>query len=87
MNSSLRHKGEKKIIEVIIAPRPKAVNVLCYGLMNDVSDTVEKFENDETVGIFVITGHESYMMSCYLYVGSQLEYCCDVFVNACDLTP
>lgn len=55
--------------------------------MNDVSDTVEKFENDETVGIFVITGHESYMMSCYLYVVSQLEYCCDVFVNACDVTP
>jgi hypothetical protein len=51
-------KGEKKNVGVITLNRPKALNALCDGLMREVSDAVEKFENDDSVGALVITGSE-----------------------------
>nr|QBH73209.1 putative cyclohex-1-ene-1-carboxyl-CoA hydratase [Eurycantha calcarata] len=51
-------KGEKQNVAVITLNRPKALNALCDGLMQDVGDAVSRFENDETVGALVITGSE-----------------------------
>jgi enoyl-CoA hydratase len=51
-------KGDKKNVGVITLNRPKALNALCDGLMREVNDVVEKFENDDSVGALVITGSE-----------------------------
>lgn len=51
-------KGEKKNVGVITLNRPKVLNALCDGLIREVSDAVEKFENDDNVGALVITGSE-----------------------------
>jgi Enoyl-CoA hydratase/carnithine racemase len=51
-------KGDRKSVGVITLNRPKALNALCDGLMKEVSDVVEKFENDDSVGALVITGSE-----------------------------
>ncbi|GFG33558.1 hypothetical protein Cfor_12309, partial [Coptotermes formosanus] len=51
-------KGEKKNVGLITLNRPKALNALCDGLMREVSDAVDKFENDDNIGALVITGSE-----------------------------
>lgn len=51
-------KGEKKNVGLITLNRPKALNALCNDLMKEVSDAVDKFENDDSVGALVITGSE-----------------------------
>lgn len=51
-------KGEKKNVGLITLNRPKALNALCNDLMKEVSDAVEKFENDSSIGVLVITGSE-----------------------------
>lgn len=38
--------------------RPKALNALCNGLMTEVSQAIESYEADESVGAIVITGSE-----------------------------
>lgn len=53
------HKaGTKSNVGVITLNRPKALNALCNGLMQEVSDAIEVFENDERVGAIIITGSE-----------------------------
>jgi enoyl-CoA hydratase len=51
-------RGEKKNVGLITLNRPKALNALCDGLMREVGDAVDKFENDDSVGALVITGSE-----------------------------
>ncbi|PSN34926.1 Enoyl-CoA hydratase [Blattella germanica] len=51
-------KGEKQNVGVITLNRPKALNALCNDLMKEVSNAVEAFENDASVGALVITGSE-----------------------------
>lgn len=50
--------GEKKNVALITLNRPKALNALCNGLMNEVSQALDQFEKDDTVGAIVITGSE-----------------------------
>lgn len=50
--------GEKKNVGLITLNRPKALNALCNGLMTEVGETIELFENDKTIGAIVITGSE-----------------------------
>jgi len=51
-------QGAKTDVGVITLNRPKALNALCDGLMREVSDAIDKFENDKQVGALVITGSE-----------------------------
>jgi len=45
-------------IAIITLNRPKALNALSSGLMTELADAVEKFENDDAVGAMVLTGSE-----------------------------
>lgn len=38
--------------------RPKALNALCAGLMNELSKAVDDFECDESIAAVIITGSE-----------------------------
>lgn len=48
--------GEKKNVALITLNRPKALNALNNGLMTEVSDAIEKFDLDSTIGAVIITG-------------------------------
>jgi len=50
--------GEKKNVALITLNRPKALNALNNGLMTEVSDAIEKFDLDSTIGAVIITGNE-----------------------------
>lgn len=50
--------GEKKNVALITLNRPKALNALCNGLMNEVSQALDQFDSDDNVGAIVITGSE-----------------------------
>ncbi|XP_008557731.1 probable enoyl-CoA hydratase, mitochondrial [Microplitis demolitor] len=50
--------GEKKSVGLITLNRPKALNALCQQLMNELSDAMQKFDSDESVGALVLTGSE-----------------------------
>jgi 1,4-dihydroxy-2-naphthoyl-CoA synthase len=53
------HKaGAQNNVGVITLNRPKALNALCNGLMQEVADALDVFENDKDVGAIVITGSE-----------------------------
>jgi len=43
-------------VGVIELDRPKALNALCDGLMMEVSDALDKFESDKSIGCVMITG-------------------------------
>lgn len=43
---------------LITLNRPKALNALCDGLVNEVSHALEHFDKDASVGAIVITGSE-----------------------------
>jgi enoyl-CoA hydratase len=54
-----KHKaGAQNNVGVITLNRPKALNALCNGLMQEVADALDVFENDKDVGAIVITGSE-----------------------------
>lgn len=38
--------------------RPKALNALCNGLVNEINRAMEAFQQDPTVGAIVLTGGE-----------------------------
>jgi enoyl-CoA hydratase len=50
--------GKENKIGKIELYRPKALNALCNGLMNEVCDAITKFDNDDSVNCMVITGSE-----------------------------
>ncbi|XP_025048983.1 enoyl-CoA hydratase, mitochondrial isoform X2 [Alligator sinensis] len=54
----VQKKGTKQNIGVIQLNRPKALNALCDGLMNEMKVALDLFENDPQVGAIVITGNE-----------------------------
>jgi len=43
---------------LITLNRPKALNALCDGLLNDLIHAATVFDNDDNVGAIVITGSE-----------------------------
>jgi len=49
--------GGKKNVGLIKLNRPKALNALCDGLMNDLSSALDDFEADSEVGALIITGN------------------------------
>ncbi|XP_077438035.1 enoyl-CoA hydratase, mitochondrial [Vanacampus margaritifer] len=51
-------RGEKKNVGFIQLNRPKALNALCDGLMEEVSQALDSFESDSDVGAIVITGSD-----------------------------
>ncbi|XP_077678620.1 enoyl-CoA hydratase, mitochondrial isoform X1 [Eretmochelys imbricata] len=51
-------KGAKQNVGVIQLNRPKALNALCDGLMNEMNQALDSFEKDPHVGAIVITGSE-----------------------------
>ncbi|CAD5233264.1 unnamed protein product [Bursaphelenchus xylophilus] len=50
--------GEKKNVGLITLNRPKALNALNRGLMNEIAEQVVEFDNDKSVGAIVLTGSE-----------------------------
>ncbi len=48
--------GDKKNVGLITLNRPKALNALCDALMKDLSDAVDEFEGDKSIGTIVLTG-------------------------------
>jgi len=48
--------GSKQNVGLITLNRPKALNALCDALMHDLSDAINEFENDKTIGALIITG-------------------------------
>ncbi|XP_064418575.1 enoyl-CoA hydratase, mitochondrial isoform X2 [Latimeria chalumnae] len=51
-------KGENQNVGLIQLNRPKALNALCEGLMTEVGQAIDSFEEDPQVGAIVITGSE-----------------------------
>lgn len=50
--------GEKENVGLITLNRPKALNALCDGLMDELREVLLGFDQDATVGAIVITGSE-----------------------------
>uniref|UniRef100_A0A6P7GLN6 Probable enoyl-CoA hydratase, mitochondrial n=1 Tax=Diabrotica virgifera virgifera TaxID=50390 RepID=A0A6P7GLN6_DIAVI len=50
--------GEKQNVGLIQLNRPKALNALCNGLICEVSEALNSFDTDKSVGAVVITGSE-----------------------------
>jgi len=51
-------KGTNDRVGLITLNRPKALNALCQGLIDDLTKAVEEYDKDSTVGAIVITGSE-----------------------------
>lgn len=51
-------RGEKSNVGLITLNRRKALNALCAGLMNEVSDALDTLEGDTAIGAIVLTGSE-----------------------------
>lgn len=51
-------KGAKKNVGFIQLNRPKALNALCDGLMFELSNALDAFEDDSTIGAIVLTGSD-----------------------------
>ncbi|XP_028651434.2 enoyl-CoA hydratase, mitochondrial [Erpetoichthys calabaricus] len=51
-------RGENKNVGFIQLNRPKALNALCDGLMKEMNQALDAFENDAQVGAIIITGNE-----------------------------
>ncbi|XP_058129081.1 probable enoyl-CoA hydratase, mitochondrial [Anopheles ziemanni] len=51
-------KGEKNNVALITLNRPKALNALCNGLVAEISDALDRYEADDSIGAIVITGSE-----------------------------
>ncbi|KAK4873587.1 hypothetical protein RN001_012947 [Aquatica leii] len=50
--------GAKSNIGLVTLNRPKALNALCIGLMDEVTEALKKLDADESVGAIIITGSE-----------------------------
>nr|QBH73217.1 putative cyclohex-1-ene-1-carboxyl-CoA hydratase [Thermobia domestica] len=51
-------KGKANNVGYIQLNRPKALNALCDGLMNEVGNAIEQFDKDPNIGAIIITGNE-----------------------------
>jgi len=50
--------GANKNVGLITLNRPKALNALCLGLMDEVADQIVSFDNDKSIGAIVLTGSQ-----------------------------
>lgn len=51
-------KGKNSSVGLIQLNRPKALNALCNGLIEELNQALETFEEDPAVGAIVLTGGE-----------------------------
>lgn len=51
-------KGKSSNVGLIQLNRPKALNALCNGLIEELNQALETFEEDPAVGAIVLTGGE-----------------------------
>lgn len=51
-------KGQKQDVGLIRLNRPKALNALSEGLMNELAMAIDLFDKDKTIGAIVLTGSE-----------------------------
>lgn len=50
------NRGEKKNVGLITLNRRKALNALCDQLMDELTQTIERAEKDDSIGALVLTG-------------------------------
>lgn len=50
--------GEKNNVALVTLNRPKALNALCNGLMNELNQALQAFDNDDNIAAIVLTGNE-----------------------------
>lgn len=51
-------RGEKQDVGLITLNRPRALNALCDGLMAEVSEALNEYDGDATIGAVVLTGSQ-----------------------------
>lgn len=51
-------RGTNNRVAVVSLNRPKALNALCQGLMEDLTNALGEFDNDPSIGAIVVTGSE-----------------------------
>ncbi|KAE8591502.1 hypothetical protein XENTR_v10018472 [Xenopus tropicalis] len=54
----VERKGQHHNVGLIRLNRPKALNALCDGLMTEINQALDTFEEDPNIGAIVITGSE-----------------------------
>ncbi|NP_001089131.1 enoyl-CoA hydratase, short chain, 1, mitochondrial L homeolog [Xenopus laevis] len=54
----VERKGQHHNVGLIRLNRPKALNALCDGLMTELNQALDTFEEDPNIGAIVITGSE-----------------------------
>uniref|UniRef100_A0A8C2LES3 Enoyl-CoA hydratase, mitochondrial n=1 Tax=Cricetulus griseus TaxID=10029 RepID=A0A8C2LES3_CRIGR len=69
-------KGKNSSVGLIQLNRPKALNALCNGLIEELNQALETFENDPAVGAIVLTGGEKAFAG--LGGGCELAMMCDI---------
>ncbi|CAK5009308.1 unnamed protein product [Meloidogyne enterolobii] len=50
--------GENKRVGLITLNRPKALNALCNQLMDELADSLQKMDKDQSLGAIIVTGSE-----------------------------
>jgi enoyl-CoA hydratase len=50
--------GANNNVGLITLNRPKALNALCVGLMDEVADQIIKFDTDKSIGAIILTGSQ-----------------------------
>jgi len=51
-------RGTNNRVAVVSLNRPKALNALCQGLMEDLTNALGEFDKDPSIGAIVVTGSE-----------------------------
>ena len=51
-------RGENKNIGYVQLNRPKALNALCADLMTELSQAIQKFNQDPTIAVLILTGSQ-----------------------------
>ena len=51
-------RGEKQNVGLIKLNRPRALNALCDGLMDEVAEALKEYDGDSNIGAIVLTGSE-----------------------------
>lgn len=61
-------KGEKNNVGLVTLNRPKALNALCGGLMNEVVEALKSFDTDKNIAAMVLTGSEKAFAGWYYLI-------------------
>lgn len=65
-------EGSNKNVGLIKLNRPKALNALCAGLMQEVACALDGFEQDDAVKSVVLTGSDRAFAGMYFYLPSSV---------------